>query len=162
MRVNGRPVTPPDPARRLLDFLREDLGLTGAKEGCGMGECGACTVLVDGEPVCACLVLCGQVADAEVTTVEGLAEEGLHPVQRAFVEAHASQCGFCTPGLVVAAAALLAREPHPDEETIRVALAGNLCRCTGYTAVVRAVQRAAAERAGAPDGERWRAEDGQG
>jgi carbon-monoxide dehydrogenase small subunit len=137
--VNERPVALPDPARRLLDFLREDLDLTGAKEGCGMGECGACTVLVDGDPVCSCLVLCGQVADAEVVTAEGLAERGLHPVQEAFVEAHASQCGFCTPGMIVAAAALLARDPDPGEESVRVALAGNLCRCTGYSAIVRAL-----------------------
>jgi aerobic carbon-monoxide dehydrogenase small subunit len=142
VRVNGRPVAISDPARRLLDFLREDLDLTGAKEGCGMGECGACSVLVDGEPVCSCLVLCGQVAGAEVTTVEGLAEEGLHPVQQAFVDAHASQCGFCTPGIVVAAAALLARDPDPDEESIRIALAGNLCRCTGYSAIFTALRLA--------------------
>ena len=139
MRVNARPVDVTDPSRRLLDFLRDDLDLTGAKEGCGMGECGACTVLVDGEPVCSCLVLCGQVANAEVTTAEGLAEHGLHPVQQAFVEAHASQCGFCTPGMIVAAAALLARDPRPDEEAIKVALAGNLCRCTGYSAIFAAL-----------------------
>ena len=139
MRVNGRPAAVSDPARRLLDFLREDLDLTGAKEGCGMGECGACTVLVDGDPVCSCLVLCGQVANAEVITAEGLAERGLHPVQRAFVDAHASQCGFCTPGMIVAAAALLARDEDPGEEGVRVALAGNLCRCTGYSSVFRAL-----------------------
>ena len=132
MRVNGRDVPTPERARRLLDFLREDLDLTGAKEGCGMGECGACTVLVDGEPVCSCLVLVGQVAGAEVVTAEGLAERGLHPVQQAFVEAHASQCGFCTPGMIVSAAALLAGDPQPDEDSVRLALAGNLCRCTGY------------------------------
>ena len=143
MRVNGREVAVPEPSRRLLDFLREDLDLTGAKEGCGMGECGACTVLVDGEPVCSCLVLCGQVARAEVVTAEGLAERGLHPVQQAFVEAHASQCGFCTPGMVVASAALLARDPDPDEEAVRVALAGNLCRCTGYAAIFQALREAA-------------------
>jgi aerobic-type carbon monoxide dehydrogenase small subunit (CoxS/CutS family) len=137
--VNGRPVAVSDPARRLLDFLREDLGLTGAKEGCGMGECGACTVLVDGEPVCSCLVLCGQAANAEVTTAEGLAERGLHPVQRAFVEAFASQCGFCTPGMIVSAAALLASDPDPSEDSVKVALAGNLCRCTGYSAIFNAI-----------------------
>jgi carbon-monoxide dehydrogenase small subunit len=124
----------------LLDFLRDDLDLTGAKEGCGMGECGACTVLVDGEPVCSCLVLVGQVAEAEVVTAEGLAERGLHPVQEAFVESHASQCGFCTPGMIVSAAALLARDPQPDEEAIRLALAGNLCRCTGYTSIFAALR----------------------
>lgn len=142
MRVNGRAVSTPDPGTRLLDFLREDLDLTGAKEGCGMGECGACTVLVDGEPLCSCLVLVGQVADAEVLTAEGLAERGLHPVQQAFVDAHASQCGFCTPGMIVSAAALLARDPEPDEDAVRLSLAGNLCRCTGYTAIFSALQEA--------------------
>jgi carbon-monoxide dehydrogenase small subunit len=139
--VNGRTVSAADPAKRLLDFLRDDLGLTGAKEGCGMGECGACTVLVDGEPVCSCLVLVGQVAGAEVVTAEGLAAQGLHPVQEAFVQAHASQCGFCTPGMIVSAAALLARDPRPDEEAVRLALAGNLCRCTGYASIFAALQR---------------------
>jgi carbon-monoxide dehydrogenase small subunit len=142
VRVNGLAVPTPDGARRLLDFLREDLDLTGAKEGCGMGECGACTVLVDGEPVCSCLVLVGQVSDAEVVTAEGLAGQGLHPVQQAFVDAHASQCGFCTPGMIVSAAALLVRNPEPDEEAVRLALAGNLCRCTGYTAIFAALDEA--------------------
>lgn len=142
MQVNGRAVPAPDPAKRLLDFLREDLDLTGAKEGCGMGECGACTVLVDGEAVCSCLVLVGQLVDAEVVTSEGLAERGLHSVQRAFVDAHATQCGFCTPGMIVAAAALLARDPEPDEDAVRLALAGNLCRCTGYTAIFAALEEA--------------------
>ena len=141
IKVNGEAVACPAPAKRLLDFLREDLDLTGAKEGCGMGECGACTVLVDGEPVCSCLVLVGQVENAEVVTSEGLAERGLHPVQQAFVQAHASQCGFCTPGMIVSAAALLARDPQPGEEAIRLALAGNLCRCTGYAAIFAALQR---------------------
>jgi aerobic carbon-monoxide dehydrogenase small subunit len=142
LRVNGRPVAAASSAKRLLDFLREDLDLTGAKEGCGMGECGACTVLVDGEPVCSCLVLVGQVAQADIVTAEGLAEKGLHPIQEAFVDAHASQCGFCTPGMIVSAAALLARDPQPGEEAIRLALAGNLCRCTGYTSICAALQRA--------------------
>jgi carbon-monoxide dehydrogenase small subunit len=142
LRVNGRPVAAASSAKRLLDFLREDLDLTGAKEGCGMGECGACTVLVDGEPVCSCLVLVGQVAQADIVTAEGLAEKGLHPIQEAFVDAHASQCGFCTPGMIVSAAALLARDPQPGEEAIRLALAGNLCRCTGYTSIFAALQRA--------------------
>jgi carbon-monoxide dehydrogenase small subunit len=142
LRVNGRPVAVADTSKRLLDFLREDLDLTGAKEGCGMGECGACTVLVDGEPVCSCLVLVGQVSGAEVVTAEGLAEQGLHPVQEAFVEAHASQCGFCTPGMIVSAAALLARDPQPDEGAVRLALAGNLCRCTGYASVFSALRKA--------------------
>ena len=140
MKVNGRDVTPTDPALRLLDYLRDTLELTGAKEGCGMGECGACTVLVDGIPVCSCLVLVGQVADAAVVTVEGLADaEGLHPVQQAIVDHLASQCGYCTPGVVVSVAALLAREPRPDDEAMREALAGNLCRCTGYQAIFRAI-----------------------
>jgi aerobic-type carbon monoxide dehydrogenase small subunit (CoxS/CutS family) len=138
VRVNGRAVPTPDRGRRLLDFLREDLDVTGAKEGCGMGECGACTVLVDGETVCSCLVLVGQVADAEIVTAEGLADRGLHRVQQAFVDAHASQCGFCTPGMIVSAAALLARDPKPDEDAVRLALAGNLCRCTGYKAIFAA------------------------
>jgi len=144
LRVNGRPVSLPERTKRLLDFLREDLDLTAAKEGCGMGECGACTVLVDGDPVCSCLVLVGQVSDADVTTAEGLATVGLHPVQRAFVEAHASQCGFCTPGMIVAAAALLTRDPDPDDEALRIALAGNLCRCTGYGSILKAVRGAGA------------------
>jgi aerobic-type carbon monoxide dehydrogenase small subunit (CoxS/CutS family) len=142
VRVNGRPVPTPDGSKRLLDFLRDDLDLTGAKEGCGMGECGACTVLVNGETMCSCLVLVGQVPDAEVVTAEGLAERGLHPVQQAFVDAHASQCGFCTPGMIVSAAALLARDPDPDADTVRSALAGNLCRCTGYTAIFDALDEA--------------------
>lgn len=141
MRVNGQPVAIPEPAERLLDFLREGLDLTGAKEGCGMGECGACTVLADGEPVCSCLVLVGQMASVDITTAEGLAEQGLHPIQRAFVEAHASQCGFCTPGIVVSSAALLARDPDPNDEAIRLALAGNLCRCTGYRSILEALGR---------------------
>ena len=142
LRVNGRPASPGDPGKRLLDFLREDLDLTGAKEGCGMGECGACTVLVDGEPVCSCLVLVGQVAGSDVVTAEGLAERGLHPIQEAFVEAHASQCGFCTPGMIVSAAALLSRDQRPDEDAVRLALAGNLCRCTGYASILTAVRKA--------------------
>jgi carbon-monoxide dehydrogenase small subunit len=144
LRVNGQPVSLKEPAKRLLDFLREDLDLTAAKEGCGMGECGACTVLVDGDPVCSCLVLVGQVSGADVTTAEGLATVGLHPVQQAFVEAHASQCGFCTPGMIVAAAALLTRDPDPDDEALRIALAGNLCRCTGYGSILKAVRGAGA------------------
>jgi carbon-monoxide dehydrogenase small subunit len=142
LQVNGQSVSTPNGAQRLLDLLREELDLTGAKEGCGMGECGACTVLVDGEPVCSCLVLVGQVAGAEVVTSEGLAARGLHPVQEAFVQAHASQCGFCTPGMIVSAAALLARDPRPDEEAITLALAGNLCRCTGYASIFSALERA--------------------
>ncbi|MFQ5517028.1 MAG: (2Fe-2S)-binding protein [Acidimicrobiia bacterium] len=140
MRVNGRAVTAGDGAQRLLDYLRSDLELTGAKEGCGMGECGACTVLVDGEPVCSCLVLVGQVARAEVVTVEGLADdERLHPIQQAFVDHHASQCGFCTPGFVVSAAGLLMRDARPESSDVLEALEGNLCRCTGYQVILEAV-----------------------
>jgi carbon-monoxide dehydrogenase small subunit len=140
VKVNGRKVAPPRPEQRLLDYLRDSLELTGAKEGCGMGECGACTVLVDGEAVCSCLVLVGQIADAAVVTAEGLAgDESLHPVQQAIVDHHASQCGFCTPGVVVSTAALLARQPRPNEAEVREALVGNLCRCTGYQAIFRAI-----------------------
>ncbi len=140
MRVNGRTVTTSDPARRLLDFLRDDLELTGAKEGCGMGECGACTVLIDGDPVCACLVLVGQIAETDVVTIEGIGDDDrLHPVQEALVSHFASQCGFCTPGVVVSVAGLLAKNPGPAETDVREALEGNLCRCTGYQAIFRAV-----------------------
>jgi carbon-monoxide dehydrogenase small subunit len=145
--VNGESVrVQVAPAATLLYLLREDLGLTGTKDGCGEGECGACTVLLDGEAVNACLVLAGQVDGHEVRTIEGLVHKGeLHPVQRAFVEVGAVQCGFCTPGAVMSAVALLERTPRPDESEIRQALAGNLCRCTGYVKMVEAVQRAASE-----------------
>ena len=134
------------PNQTLLYLLREELGLTGAKDGCSEGECGACTVLMDGEPVNACLVLAGQANDREVLTIEGLAQNGeLHPVQRSFVETAAVQCGFCTPGLIMASVALIDHTPHPSPDDIRVALSGNLCRCTGYTKIVEAVQRAAEE-----------------
>jgi carbon-monoxide dehydrogenase small subunit len=140
VKVNGRNVTSFRPEQRLLDYLRDSLELTGAKEGCGMGECGACTVLVDGEAVCSCLVLVGQIANAEVVTAEGLAgAEGLHPVQQAIIDHHASQCGFCIPGVVMSTTALLAHQPHPDDTEVREALAGNLCRCTGYQAIFRAI-----------------------
>jgi carbon-monoxide dehydrogenase small subunit len=140
MKVNGREQAIGDPAQRLLDFLRNDLDLTGAKEGCGMGECGACTVLVDGDAACSCLVLVAQVANSDITTVEGLAsDERLHPMQTAFVEHHASQCGFCTPGMVVSAAGLLAANHEPDDDEILEALEGNLCRCTGYAPILRAI-----------------------
>lgn len=130
---------------RLLDVLREDLRLTGTKEGCGEGECGACTVLLDGEPVCACLVPAVQAQGARIQTVEGLAEDGrLHPVQRAFVEQGAAQCGICTPGLLMMSAALLEKDPHPTPAAARAALSGNLCRCTGYQKVIDAVVEALA------------------
>jgi len=130
----------------LLYLLRDDLGLTGTKDGCREGECGACTVVLDGEPVNSCLVLAGQADGHEVLTVEGLAHNGhLHAVQRVFVEAGAVQCGFCTPGVIMAAVALLSRNPKPSEHQIREALVGNLCRCTGYTKILDAVRLAAEE-----------------
>jgi carbon-monoxide dehydrogenase small subunit len=130
----------------LLEMLREVLGLTGTKNGCQAGECGACTVLLDGEPVNACMVLAVEADGRQVTTVEGLAPEGeLTPIQKAFVEHNALQCGFCTPGMVISAHALLARNPDPTDAEIREALVGNLCRCTGYLRIIDAV-RAAAER----------------
>ncbi|SOE02905.1 (2Fe-2S)-binding protein [Blastococcus haudaquaticus] len=132
----------------LLYVLRERMGLPGSKNACEQGECGSCTVYLDGEPVCACLVAAGQAIGREVTTVEGLATEGeLHPVQEAFVEAGAVQCGFCTPGLLVAAHDLLERVPDPSDLEIREALAGNLCRCTGYEKILDAVRLAAARQA---------------
>ena len=149
--VNGRGVeVGTHPMARLLDVLREELALTGTKEGCGEGECGACSVLVDGELVNSCLVPVAQVAGAEVTTIEGVARDGeLHPVQRAFVSHGGAQCGICTPGMVIAAVALLAEHPQPSEEQIRTGLAGNLCRCTGYVKIFDAVAAAAAD----PEGE---------
>jgi aerobic carbon-monoxide dehydrogenase small subunit len=143
--VNGREVeVQAPPMARLLDVLREELGLTGSKEGCGEGECGACSVLVDGELVNSCLVPVLQVAGATVTTVEGVAAgERLHPVQEAFLVHGGAQCGICTPGMVMAAVALLARNPQPSEQEIRTGLAGNLCRCTGYVKIFAAVAAAA-------------------
>ena len=132
----------------LLFALRERLGLPGSKNACEQGECGSCTVYLDGEPVCSCLVAAGQAIGREVTTVEGLADgESLHPVQEAFLDAGAVQCGFCTPGLVVAVHDLLARVPLPGDADIREALAGNLCRCTGYEKILSAVRSAAREGA---------------
>jgi carbon-monoxide dehydrogenase small subunit len=142
--VNGeeRAVDVP-PATSLLTLLRDELGLTGSKNACEQGECGSCSVWLEGELVCSCLVPAVQAEGADVRTVEALADDGgLHPVQEAFLDAGAVQCGFCTPGLVVAVADLLAREPHPSEDTIREALAGNLCRCTGYQKIVDAVRLA--------------------
>ncbi|HEX6678682.1 MAG TPA: (2Fe-2S)-binding protein [Actinomycetes bacterium] len=149
--VNGEPRQVDDlwEGESLLFALRERLGLPGSKNACEQGECGSCSVYLDGTLVCACLVLAGQAEGAEVVTVEGLAgEDGLHPVQEAFVEAGAVQCGFCTPGLVVAAHDLLERSPRPSDAEVREALAGNLCRCTGYEKILDAV-RLAAERQGA-------------
>jgi aerobic carbon-monoxide dehydrogenase small subunit len=133
-----------EPHRPLLELLRDTLENTGTKEGCGTGDCGACTVLLDGRPVTSCLVLAPEVQGRKVTTVEGLAQRGrLHPVQRAFVDAGGLQCGICTPGMIVSAVALLERNQSPTEEEIRYAIAGNLCRCTGYDKIVRAVEQAA-------------------
>ena len=134
------------PMARLLDVLREDLKLTGVKEGCGEGECGACSVMIDGELTNSCLVPVLQVAGAQITTIEGIANDGqLHAVQKAFIECGGAQCGICTPGMVLAAIALLERHPEPGLDQIREGLAGNLCRCTGYMrifeAVVQAVKR---------------------
>lgn len=130
--------------KRLLDVLREDLHLTGAKEGCGEGECGACTVLMDGEAVHSCMVLAGQISGHSVTTIEGLEEDGrLGVLQNAFVEQGAVQCGYCTPGMIMSTAGLLNRTPAPTEEEIRVALSGNICRCSGYVQIVAAVKAAA-------------------
>ncbi len=130
--------------RTLLDILRDDLGLTGVKDACGgEGECGACTVLVDAVPVNSCMVLAGQLEGCRVETIEGLSQNGeYHPLQRAFVEAGAVQCGYCTPGMILASKALLDRNPHPNDDEIREALAGNLCRCTGYTKIIQAVHQA--------------------
>lgn len=134
-----------DPTRRLLDYLREDLDLTGAKDGCGIGACGTCTVLVDQRPQRACRRTVADVEGHEILTIEGLAspDGSLHPLQRAFVDHGAIQCGFCTPGMVLAAHALLLRNPSPSREEIRRALTGNLCRCTGYQQIIDAVEAAA-------------------
>jgi len=132
------------PNRTLLEVLREDLALTGTKEGCGEGACGTCTVLLDGKPVRSCLTLAVEVEGREVTTIEGLASMGeLHPVQRAFVEYGAIQCGFCSPGMILTTKALLDENPSPTEEEARQAISGNVCRCTGYAKIVEAMLKAA-------------------
>jgi len=136
-----------EPEELLVDVLRERLGLTGTKKGCGTGDCGACTVLMNGRAVNSCLVLAVAADGAEITTIEGLAADGeLHPLQQAFVEHGAVQCGYCTPGMIMAAKALLDENPHPSEEDIRSALAGNICRCTGYARILAAVKAAAEGR----------------
>jgi aerobic carbon-monoxide dehydrogenase small subunit len=145
LNVNGETVEAAvEPNRTLIQFLREDLGLTGTKHGCGLGDCGACTVILDGKPVNSCLVLAIQANGGEVLTIEGVAENGkLHPVQQAFVNKGAIQCGFCSPGMILSAKALLDSNPKPAEHEIRTAISGNLCRCTGYQKIVEAIQEAA-------------------
>ena len=145
--VNGEPVEFLGGTRQsLLDALRDELGLTGSKEGCGTGDCGACSITLDGTLVCSCLVLAPEAQGRRIETIEGMAVNGvMHPLQQQFLEHAALQCGFCTPGLLVAAKALLEHNPDPTESEIRYWLAGNLCRCTGYDKVVRAVQDAAAQ-----------------
>lgn len=145
-KVNGTPVKVRAPAgRRLLDFLREDLGLIGSKEGCGEGECGACTVLIDTEPVVSCIVPVGQLADgADILTIEGVEKKRAgRLLQQAYLECGAVQCGFCIPGMIISSYALLLKNPKPSTQAIRTALSGNLCRCTGYTKIIQAVKLAA-------------------
>ncbi|QBI18523.1 (2Fe-2S)-binding protein [Egibacter rhizosphaerae] len=153
--VNGQPhQMRVEPRKLLADFLREELGLTGTHIGCEEGICGACTVRVDGQLVKSCMMLTVEAHDCEVETVEGLSgEQSMHPVQEAFCAEFALQCGFCTPGMVMAAVDLLERHPDPDEETVRQGLVGNLCRCTGYQNIVRAVQRAADGSQGRTEGQ---------
>ena len=133
------------PNRRLLDILRDDLNFTGVKEGCGIGECGACTVIMDGEIVNSCMVLAGQAQNSEILTIEGLEKEkgNLHPLQQAFLDAGAVQCGFCTPGMLMSAYNLLKANPNPDQEEIKEAISGNFCRCTGYKQIIDAINMAA-------------------
>ncbi len=154
MTVNGQPVTGTvEPRRTLADFLREDLGLTGTKLGCEHGVCGACTVMLDGAPVRACLMLAVQARGASIVTIEGLRLAGgdLHPIQQAFAAHQGLQCGFCTPGMVISAYALLQDNPHPTEAEIRAGLSGNICRCTGYHGIVEAVKACVARGVGSDD-----------
>jgi carbon-monoxide dehydrogenase small subunit len=149
--LNGAPAELAiEPYRSLLDVLRNDAGLTGTKKGCDVGDCGACTVIVDGKPVNACLMLAAEAAGARVETIEGLspAPGSLHVLQQCFLDCGAAQCGFCTPGLIMMAKALLEENATPTEEEIRFAIAGNICRCTGYTKVLEAIAAAAARRRG--------------
>lgn len=140
--VNGERIEKEtDPGKRLLDFLRDDLGLTGVKEGCSEGECGACTVILDGQAVTSCTVYAGQVMDREILTIEGLEKNGeLDILQKAFIQNGAIQCGFCTPGMILSCRALLLENPNPDREQIKRAIEGNLCRCTGYEKIIQAVE----------------------
>ncbi len=143
--INGEPREAlVEASATVLELLREQLGLTGTKEGCSNGNCGACTVLVEGEPVCACLMLAPEADGMRLTTIEGIADGAtMHPVQTAIIQHGGTQCGFCTPGIVVSAVALLAHNPAPDEAQIRHAIAGNICRCTGYDKIVTAIAEAA-------------------
>jgi len=143
--VNGKEVTlKVGPKERLLDTLREQLKLTGTKEGCSVGECGACTVILDGKAVSSCLIFTGQIGGSEVLTIEGLEVDGnLDALQQAFIDYHAIQCGFCTPGMLMSAKALLIHNPHPSREEIKTALDGNLCRCTGYEQIIEAIESVA-------------------
>ena len=142
--LNGKPmVYTGNPLRRLLDVLREDYGLTGSKEGCGEGECGACTIIYNGKAVTSCLMLAGQADGSTIVTLEGVSENGqLNYIQQAFVDAGAVQCGYCTPGMVLSAKALLDKKPDATDEEIRRAMSGNLCRCTGYSKIIKAVEMA--------------------
>ena len=144
-KVNGQPyLMEVDPQKRLVDFIRHDLGLTGTKEGCGEGECGTCTVILDAKAVCSCLVLTGQIRGKEIITVEGLEQDGqLTDLQESFIRHGAVQCGYCTPGMLMSAKALLMENPHPTEEEIRMAISGNLCRCTGYSKILKAIREIA-------------------
>jgi len=147
LRVNGKDYALSLPARTtLLEALRDYLGLTGTKEGCGKGECGACTVLVNGSVVNSCLMLAAQAEDKEVLTIEGLSEDGMDPLQEAFIDEGAVQCGFCTPGMVISAKTLLMENPDPSEEAIKEAISGNLCRCTGYLKIIRAIKAASGRK----------------
>jgi len=148
--VNGKRETGcVDVSKRLIDLLRDEFRLSGVKEGCGAGECGACTVLLNGEPVCSCIVPAVQARESEVVTIEGLESSGeLDHLQKAFLENDAFQCGFCTPGMILTAKALLMKNPTPTDEEIRTALAGNICRCTGYVPILRAVKSAAVSMSG--------------
>ncbi|HUY18136.1 MAG TPA: (2Fe-2S)-binding protein [Candidatus Binataceae bacterium] len=150
LRVNGETIAREVPDQRLLvDFLRYDLGLTGTKEGCSVGVCGACTVLLDGQPVSSCLALVAMAEGCEVTTIEGLAQgDRLHPLQQAFIEYGGFQCGICTPGQIMASKALLDANPHPTRDQIREWMMGNLCRCTGYYKIIESIQAAAEGKTG--------------
>jgi aerobic carbon-monoxide dehydrogenase small subunit len=143
--LNGKSITREVPSHRLLlDLLRDEIGLTGTKEGCGTGDCGACTVMMNGKPVNSCLVLSGELDGVDVTTIEGLKiGPELHAIQKAFIQDGGAQCGYCTPGMLMMSKALLDENPDPSEEDIRFALSGNLCRCTGYAKIIQAVQDAA-------------------